>query len=239
MHPIDRRLLRECVLAACGAWIALAAGIPLLVDRIPPLWARPSALGVALGPLAGALGAATGLRWASQRGELRVLALSGQSPLRSAVIPMGVGWAFGLLAVIALLVPLVDPVSLFPAPVGDERWRPVTGAFVELRSGVQVPASGWPSYGPATGLRSLLPDNPRLAAILFVLPQALTLPLWVALPLTRSSRIAGTLAAIVVGLVSLQAVASGRWPSVALALAALPLMLQSVVYGWRSRRETP
>lgn len=127
-----------------------------------------------------------------------------------------------------------DVSALFPRVPSHVQWYRDAASLLDPSSGVRVAASGAIGFVTATPAPVIARPG-SLAALLGVAPLAAAAPLWAGARLSPLSRALGAGLAVVLAVVLLHAVASGRVPAFALALAALPLAAQCVV----GRRQRP
>lgn len=224
--PFDRLLFRRALAFSVAATL-LALGVVVLTDEPLSTPGMRAARMAAFAPALAALGVSVALAQARGRGELRALAALGASPWRAARGAVLAGWLVGALAVALLASPWSDVSVLFPAMPSHAQWHRHAAALVDPASGVRVAADG--VIGFVAAHRSRAVDSPgALAALAAVTPLAALAPPWAGTRLSLLSRALGAGLAIVLAIVLLHVVASGRAPALVLVLAALPLAVQSV-----------
>lgn len=224
MHPFDRLLFRRA-LAFTAVLTLLALVVVVATDEPMSTAAMRVARMAAFAPLLATLGASVALAQARARGELAALSALGASPWRSVRGAVIAGWFVGALAIALLASRWADVSVLFPALPSHSAWSPDAAGLLDAASGVRVGASGTIDFVGAHATHA--PASPgQLAALLAVAPLAAAAPPWAGARLSLLSRILGAGLALVLAVVLLHAVASGRAPELVLVLAALPLAIQ-------------
>lgn len=235
MTPYDRSMLLRTLLVGLAAVLA-ATAIVLATDETHSTAAMRVARLCTMTPALAAVAQASTLTFARQRGESRALESLGEGPWGVARGAMLAAWLLGAVAVLLLLLPVSDVSSLFPRPPVSSGWVPEGGGMLSTEHGIRVMPDG--SIGFATASPDsgdfLVPS--RLQAVAVVLPLAIVLPAWLVIPRSARGKAFAFALALAATLLLLHAVAVRRVPTVALPLAALPLVVQLTAEVVRGRR---
>lgn len=235
MNAFDRSLCLRA-LAYSALALAVVAVVIVATDEAYSTTAMRIARLSALAPALGAVGTAAAAAQAERRGELLALAALGNPPERAVLGAVVGGWMVGGLATLALLSPLADAGSLFPALTHGAVWIESSGALQDVRGTVRVAPDGTLAFA-GTGAATTLEHRPAGAwGALATAPLALVAPPWSvggAATIVRASTLVAT-AALVVAM--LHAVAAGRLGPAWLVAGAGPMAV--TLAARRLRRRT-
>jgi hypothetical protein len=158
LSPFDHALLRRTALYTLLAQ-ALAVGVAVTTDEPgSSLGARAARLCIFTPPLA-ALAVALALSQARRAGELSALEALGARPIRIALGALLAAWLVGVVGTACLLLPGVDPRSLFPIIGESEPWTLNDARLWSQVHGVSVGIDGklafhTPTVAPAYAFES-------------------------------------------------------------------------------------